>query len=221
MTQEVAKTQEFLQAVGKGEVETVRRMLEASPELLQLRVKTGQSPVLTAIYHGQQQALQVLLDAGVELDVFEAAAVGDAARVRELVGAESALVEAFGNDGFTALGLAAFLGHEEIVEYLLEQGAPVNEASRNPFQVMPLHSAVARGSVRIAEMLLQAGAQVNAKQESGFTPMHEAALQGNVEMANLLLAHGADASLRKDDGETPLDVALAKDKQEVVELLKG
>ncbi len=212
-------TQDFLQASAAGDLDALQQLLAAEPALLQVRGATGQSPVLAAIYHGKPQVVAYLLEQGIELDVFEASAVGKLERVQELVASDSQLASAFGSDGFTPLGLAAFLGHHAVVAYLLEQGAEANVASKNAFRVMPLHSAVANRHLAIAELLLARGADVNAKQEGGFTPLHEAALQGNDEMIQLLLAHGADVTAQKEDGETPLDTAKSKQQEHVLHLL--
>jgi ankyrin repeat protein len=90
-------------------------------------------------------------------------------------------------------------------------------------KVQPLHSAVAAAdqaaALTIAEALLQAGANANARQEGGFTPLHEAALNGNVPLIRLLLAHGADPSLASDEGQRPVDLALKHGHPAVAGLL--
>ncbi|ARU60567.1 hypothetical protein CBW65_05355 [Tumebacillus avium] len=212
--------QDFLQACASGDLDAVKQSVEGNPELLNLRSTTGQSPVLAAVYHGKMQAVELLLELGIGLDVFEAAALGKEARVRELVDADATLAKAFGNDGFTALGLASFLGHLPVAAYLLEKGAEVNSVSKNNFQVMPLHSAVANRHLAIAELLLQNGANANAHQQDGFTPLHEAAQNGDEAMISLLLAHGADRTVTKADGETPLQTALSHDRAQAAELLR-
>lgn len=211
--------QEFLQAISKNDVDVIEEMIQSNPELLELRKQTGQSPVLTAIYHGASKSLAFLLEKNISLDVFEAAAAGVLARVKELVDEEPGLALEYANDGFTALGLASYLGQKEIVEYLIHKGADVNIVSKNKIKVMPLHSAVATRQVEIAKVLLANGAQVNAVQEGGWTPLHEAALHGQEEMIQLLLENGADRNKKKDDGETALDVALGRNHEHVKHLL--
>jgi ankyrin repeat protein len=61
-----------------------------------------------------------------------------------------------------------------------------------------------------AEVLLQAGAQVNARDERGRTALHAAAAAGYTDIVQLLLEHGADAAAADADGVTPVDAALGK-----------
>ncbi|MGG0654965.1 ankyrin repeat domain-containing protein [Rummeliibacillus pycnus] len=211
--------EQLLEAIQKDSLEEVKEIIRENPELLNLRSQTGQSPVLTAIYHGSSHSLEFLLENKIPLDLFEAAATGELSRVKELVKLNPSLALEYANDGFTALGLASYLGHKDIAEYLIENGADINSVSKNSMKVMPIHSAVATKKVDIAELLLKNGAQVNAKQDSGWTPLHEAAMNGQLEMLQLLINYGADATLKKDDGETALDVAIRNKKENVVDLM--
>ena len=71
------------------------------------------SELLQAVYQGDQARVEELLTAEPELDVFEAAAVGRADRVRELLDEDPSLANAWAEDGFQPLGLASFFGHVE------------------------------------------------------------------------------------------------------------
>jgi uncharacterized protein len=130
------------------------------------------------------------------------------------------LLDQFSVDGFQGLGLAAFFGQVEVVEYLIKSGAKVNIPSSNPMHVQPLHSAVAAHHMQISEMLLEAGANVNAVQQDGYTPLHVAAANGQIEMVQLLLCFGAKKNVHLDDGRTPPDLAREKDHPEIIALLE-
>ena len=56
-------------------------------------------------------------------------------------------------------------------------------------------------------LLLERGADANAKQQMGFTPFHSAAAHGDVETAKLLMDFGADPRARTEDGKNALDIA--------------
>jgi ankyrin repeat protein len=156
----------------------------------------------------------------VELDIFEASALGNLEQIRRAVQQDIKSVNAVAGDGFQPLGLASFFGHAEAVAYLLGMGAEVNSPSRNLLRVMPLHSAVARQSLAIARMLLAAGAEVNATQADEFTPLHEAAQNGQLEMVQLLIVYGADPAQTNKDGLTALQIAEKYQHPEVVTYLQ-
>jgi ankyrin repeat protein len=214
-------TSDVFDAIAEGDVDRVRKLVAEDASVAGARDAGGLSAVTQARYHGRGDIVDVLLAAEPELDVFEAAAVGRTERVRELIEADSTLVEAFSQDGFTALHLAAFFGHPDIARLLVERGADTQAVARNPMQVMPLHSAAAARQFEIARLLVDHGADVNASQERGFTPLHEAAQNGDVELARLLLEHGADRDQAAEDGRRAADFAAAGGHENLLALLRN
>jgi uncharacterized protein len=155
------------------------------------------SELLDAVYRGDEERVGELLAAEPELDVFEAAAVGKTERLRELLDEDAGLANAWADDGFQPLGLASFFGHVGAVRLLLERGAEANSASRNEMRVMPLHSATAtddpEARYEIAKLLLDHGADPNARQQDDFTPLMAAKQHGDERLRLLLVEHGAEA----------------------------
>jgi len=176
--------------------------------------------LLLAAYYGHGELAEVFIRHGAKPDVFAASALGDLETVRTLVGSDRGLVNAFAADGFYPLGLAAFFGHRAIVEFLLKSGADLKTAARNAQKVTALHGAVARRDVEIVKMLLEAGADSNARQERGFAPLHDAAANGNAALVEVLLKYGALATAKTDDGKTPADMAAERGHKEVEERLR-
>ena len=74
---------------------------------------------------------------------------------------------------------------------------------------------------RIVQRALDAGADVNAKDEYGYTPLHQMATmhRGNEEICRLLLERGADPNARDDNGRTPLHWACLYNHTAIVRLL--
>lgn len=212
--------QEFLKAVTEGDVAKVEDLLKQDASLAAVTSEDGVSALLTAVYYRKRQVVKVLLATGIELNIFEAAATGQTDRVRALLEKEPSLANAFAPDGFYPLGLAAFFGHKESFEAILSAGANVNLSARNAMKVTALHAAAAAGQAEMIRMLLERGADPNARQQAGFAPLHEAAATGLIEMAKLLLAHGADVNAMVDDGRTPLAFALDGNHVEMAELLR-
>ena len=159
------------------------------------------SPILTALYHRRFDEAERLAD-GVPLTIWEAAALGREARVRELLQNDPGLANAWAPDGFMPVGLAAFFGHASTARLLLEAGADAHAVARNDMKVQPLHAAVAARSLEIVELLFARAVDPNARQQVGYTPLMAAAGAGNDELVSVLLAHGADPSLVAEDGKT-------------------
>ena len=177
------------------------------------------SAVMLAAYYKQDGISRALLDARGPADLFEAAALGMDARVRALIGWDPRAVAARSSDGFTALHLAAYFARPSTVALLLDAGAYVEAVAENASQVRPLHSGVAGGSLEVVEALLAAGADVQARQERGFTPLMGAAARGSEEVVRALLEAGADKAATNDDGKTALDFAREHEYEGLEELL--
>jgi len=215
----MSPVQEVFDVIRQGDAARLRALLAADPSLVNARNERGHSPVLIAQYHHKRELVAVLLDAGPELDIFDAASVGRGARVAELLDRDPSLLNGYSGDGFFPLGLAAFFGHPDTVRLLLARGADVTAVARNPMRVQALHAAVAGKSVEAVRLLLEAGAPVNTKQQEGWTPLHAAVHNRSIEMVRLLLAHGADPALTNDQGTTAAGLAAAEGGTEILAVL--
>ena len=180
------------------------------------------TPLLTAVYRGDRAAIDTLLASGAMPTLCEAAALGDAARVRALARAEPAVLALRSPDGWPALHLAAYFGRGDVVDALLEARVDVRLLSQNEEDNTALHAALAgRRDLRIVSRLLASGADVNARAAGGYTPLHIAAFHDDVSIVNTLLAHGAAAEARDDQGRTPLTIAEAQGQTHVARRLRG
>ncbi|MEA2460149.1 MAG: uncharacterized protein QOH90_326 [Actinomycetota bacterium] len=179
------------------------------------------SAILQAVYAGDKDTLERLLSEEPDLDVFEAAALGDTERLVQLVGEDAGATARKSPDGFTPLHLAAFFGHPDAVKILLAAGADVSIAADNDMKVLPLHSAAAVSRADIAELLIDAGAELNVGQNGGWTPLHSAAHNGAAELVDLLLERGADPTIAADDGRTPRDMAAEEGHEQVLDRLRA
>jgi uncharacterized protein len=211
----------LIAAITGGDVEAVRELVREDPGLASATDANGLPVILLALFHQQRAAAEALLEAGPELGILEAAAAGRADRVRELLAADPGSIRERTPEGFTTLGLAAFLGGPDVVKVLLEHGADPDDDPDNPFGVRPVHAAGAAHDHETMRLLLEAGADPNQRQQGGFVPLHEAAHSDDVEMARLLLAHGADPKLAADDGRDAIRIAADDGSTRVAELLHG
>jgi ankyrin repeat protein len=214
-------SQQFFEAIRAGDRDTVVTLLSADATLLAARDEKGLGAYIAARYSGRSDIATMLLEKGVELDVYAACMAGANDRVVELIGENPALVSAYSHDGWTPLHLACFFGQPGVAEVLMAQGADVRARSRNPMQNTPLHAAAAGRSKDAVRALLEHGADVNARQHGGWTALHAASQNGDVEMVRLLIAGGADVQARAENQQNALDLALTKGHQATVELLEA
>jgi uncharacterized protein len=217
---DVIDTAALFDAIKAGEFDRVKAMVTANPALIAARARTGESAILTAVYHQQKEIANLLVARGAPLTIFEACAAGEVERVERLLEADGLAVAAYSDDGWTPLHLAAFFGHAKIAEMLLARGADVRARSHNPTGNTPLHAALAANHKMVAGLLLGAGADVNAADAGGWRPLHLAAANSNLESMKLLIAQGADVNAPNGEGVTPYALAQQKNQREAAELLR-
>jgi ankyrin repeat protein len=115
--------------------------------------------------------------------------------------------------------IAATTGDKVLVALLIAHGARLNDAKTGE---TPLHSAIAERHVDVARLLINQGANVNARNQSGRTPLHfVASLIDDPDLAELLIQHGADVNAREIKfGATPLVFAVGRRNVRVAEVLR-
>uniref|UniRef100_A0A673HGP3 Serine/threonine-protein phosphatase 6 regulatory ankyrin repeat subunit A n=1 Tax=Sinocyclocheilus rhinocerous TaxID=307959 RepID=A0A673HGP3_9TELE len=182
-------------------------------------VRAPVSPLHLAAYHGHHQALEVLVQSLLDLDVRTA-------------------------QGHTPLDLAAFKGHVECVDVLINQGAsilvkdytlkrtPIHAAATNGHSEClrllignadlqsavdiqdgigqtPLMLSVLGGHTDCVYSLINKGANVDAKDKWGRTALHRGAVTGHEECVEALLQHSASFMVRDRRGRSPVHLAAA------------
>jgi ankyrin repeat protein len=200
------KSEGLIEAVKKGDASKVAALLDEDRALLTAK-EANTSAILLALYHGHPEIARLFLERGAQLTFPEACAIGDHQRALDLLENDPSLVRSYSDDGFPAAGLSIFFQHPELARVLIERGADVNAAARNPQRVAPVHAAAAVRDHQTMKLLLERGADPNARQQLGFTAFHAAASRGDIEMATILLQHGADPHLRTEDGKNSVDIA--------------
>jgi ankyrin repeat protein len=212
---------QLFDAVKAGRLEEVESLLETSPGLLAARVPGGPSAILLAVYYRHPEVAEAFVRRGTALDIFDASALGRTDRMRELLREDPKLVDAWSEDGFFPLGLAAFFGHPETVRLLLARGADVAQVARNAMRIQAIHAAVAGRSRETVELVVEAGAPINAQQDKGWTALHEVVNKKDLDLTRYFLAHGADPKVQNDEGKSPIGLAAEQGSAAILKVLKG
>src|SRR5262245_56942903 len=210
----------FIDAIKAGEFDRVKAMVSAEPALIDARSRTGDSAILTAVYHRQKEIVNLLVSRGAAMTIFDACAAGELERAERLLDEDPGSVNDFSPDGWTPLHLAAFFGHPKIAELLLSRDADVAAKSTNSNGNTPLPAALAGNHKFVAGLLLGAGADVNASDAAQWRPLHIAAANNNLDAMRTLIAQGADVSAANGDGKTALSLAQEKNQREAAALLR-
>lgn len=210
---------EFFEAIKADDIFGLTTMINQDEALLNAVNENGLPATLFAIYYGRKEVALLLIQSGAKVDVFIAAALNDVKRLDKALTADPDSLTAYSLDGWTALHLAAFYRQKDAVTYLLEKGANPNLRSRNNMSNLPIHAAAAGGNREILAMLIDRGADINARQHGGWTPLHSSAQSGDAETVKLLLSRGAEVDAQAENGQTALDLAMTKGFQSIVDLL--
>ena len=171
-----------------------------------------------AIWDNSKDAVKLLISKGAKVNVKDGNghtpldfAIWDNNRdMVELLIDKGADVNAEDKDGYTPMYWATMEGNKDVVELLTTKGAA---------PISAIHLAARAGDLAKVKSLIEAGAEVNAKDKGGQTPLFAAALADNDDVAKFLIAKGADVNARDTNGWTPLHGASERGRKGGVELL--
>jgi len=124
--------------------------------------------------------------------------------------------------GESPLYLATLLGDKKLAETLIDRGVDINYAGAGvgPWETA-LHSAIAEKHRDIAELLINKGANVNARNRSARTPLHFlAGYMDDRKLAELMIKHGADVNAKDKNSQTPLSFATKAGNSQVADVLR-
>eukprot|EP01118_Nematostelium_gracile_P006903 TRINITY_DN2230_c0_g3_i2.p1 TRINITY_DN2230_c0_g3~~TRINITY_DN2230_c0_g3_i2.p1 ORF type:complete len:471 (-),score=123.49 TRINITY_DN2230_c0_g3_i2:43-1455(-) len=195
MTDELAK---LFKACGKGDLVTVKSLMDANKFDLCAMDDEGNTPLHWAAVGGYVEIVKILIENGAD-------------------------VESKSRDGFTAMHTVAQEDHSDVLRLLLENGAKVDVPNKEDNHNTTLHYAACWGATECCKILLEKGANVDAKAQDDSTPLCFAAEKGHTIIAKMLIDHGAKLESKNDPeekgGATPLLLAAHNGHIEVVKLL--
>lgn len=176
--------------------------------------KGHQSPLACAIQYNQNAVVKQIVLAGKFNGgniLCYAVEKGSLNTVRMLITSCGIDVNVQSAAGYYPLSWAALEGHLHIARFLIAHGAAVNCCSTNTrhTNLTPLHYAAHKDYTNMVQLLIECGAEVNAK-ESVYdrTPLYCAAQAGCTATVEMLLKNNADIHARTNYGDTPLHGAV-------------
>ncbi|KAL3278379.1 hypothetical protein HHI36_013707 [Cryptolaemus montrouzieri] len=217
----------LMEAASAGHLDIVR-LLVAHGADVNAQSTTGNTPLMYGCAGGHTEVVQFLLQHGANVEdhnenghtpLMEAASAGHVGLAKILL-MHGAGINTHSNEfKESALTLACYKGHLDMVRFLLEAGA--DQEHKTDEMHTALMEASMDGHVEVARLLLDSGAQVNMPTDSFESPLTLAACGGHVDLAMLLIERGANIEEVNDEGYTPLMEAAREGHEEMVHLLLG
>ncbi|CAN4093151.1 unnamed protein product [Withania somnifera] len=170
----------------------------------------GRTSLHIAAIHGHVEVIQFLVSVGSDTDMLD-------------------------SEGWTPLHFAAHQGHVEAVGFLLNHSNfakyAVTKQGKSAYELAAdkghtklydllqlgdsLHRAARKGDVADIKKCIAEGANVNGKDQNGWTPLHRAAFKGKIEMVKVLIKHGSKLDIVDYCGYTALHLAIEAGKKDV------
>lgn len=194
---EISKYTGLLAAVAQGDERQIEALVKKTVNI-DIRDEYGRTPLHIAAYEGNHAAMRILVRAGADpnalekdrYDIVTIAAVAndvDTLVVALKLGASAKNITS-PYDG-TALIAAAHLGHVEVVQSLIEAGAPLNHVNNLGWTALIESIILGDGGRRHTDTLralINAGANLNLTTNDGHTPLELAQSRGYQEMVSIL-----------------------------------
>ncbi len=202
-------------AIANGNAAMVDLLLQSGANANQLE-PAGESMLMMAAQTGVLPVVEALLRHGAQVEMRDSAfgqtALMFAARAGHADVAATLLARGAQPNAATRLGTApAFIAPNSVPGYgfgvgILRGGVPADRGRREPAPggMTPLHYAARHDHAAVAELLIRAGAVVNAKEANDITPLLMAISNNNMSVARTLLARGGDVNAADWYGRTPL-----------------
>ncbi|XP_068908725.1 ankyrin repeat domain-containing protein 17 isoform X12 [Tenebrio molitor] len=217
----------LMEAASAGHLDIVKLLVKHGADV-NAQSTSGNTPLMYGCAGGHTKVVEFLLENGANVEdhnenghtpLMEAASAGHVDLAKILLKRGAGINTHSNEFKESALTLACYKGHLEMVRFLLEAGA--DQEHKTDEMHTALMEASMDGHVEVARLLLDSGAQVNMPTDSFESPLTLAACGGHVDLAMLLIERGANIEEVNDEGYTPLMEAAREGHEEMVHLLLG
>lgn len=222
-------------AVGSNNFDAVQLLMIYGSDIKNVNPRSGSTPLHEAAHHNHVEShlkiLSILLKNGAKVNAqdhcgrtaLHSLAKNANLKTIKLLLDYKADVSVQDNQGQIPLFNAVAREDYEIVRLLIDHGSDVNNFNSTTKTTL-LHEAALQnhldGHLKVIEVLLKRGADVNAQDQDGMTPLQCLVKEGNSKIINLLLSFNADVNLKDNSGEIPLVKAIKFKKHiDIVNLL--
>ena len=209
------------------------------PEHINARGGQLVTPLVASLYGKHFRIAELLHRHGADVDVrgytnrtsLLAACIDGTLEIVQWLLNHGADVNGQSNDPFAPIHVAVGRGHLQVVRMLIEFNADIDVCRDSGMR--PLHLVASRhykdDHVAIMQLLLDHGANPNARDNNDCTPLHHSSWSkidgavlgyGTVEDTRLLLKYGAIIDSEDKEGNTPLRLALEHDRQDIATCLR-
>jgi len=187
------QAQEIFEAVKNNDLTKVKQQVERDASIINLKDKSGNTPLHNAAITGSVTMVEYLLSKGADIN------------------AANTLLN-------TPLHEALSYKKDELAKMLINKGADVKRQGEKGNS--PLHIAVLKSTKSTVEFLIEKGADLESRQIAQATPLNLLTLMSdNYEVAQLLIEKGADINSRNRNGSTPLNNAAQFGHMKILDLM--
>ena len=219
-------------ALSGRSAKTLALLINAKADL-EARDGLGRTALMIAVQSDQSAVARFLVQHGAKIEVsvsfgegllHTAVRTGKERETRLLL-ENGASLEARNAEGDTALYIAVLGSQERITGMLLDHGRTTGIAvkQQDSHEDTVLHCAVRTANIKIVEMLLQAQADINARDHNGNTALHRAVLEGQEPHERIvqLLLQSNDTQMNSInfDGDTVLHLAVTHRRRNMIPVL--
>ena len=178
--------------------EKVARLLKEDEMDVNVRDKSGRTPLHWAAQSGHTETARYLIESGADVNARDEPFVSRSPA--------SKLIDKWVRRVERVPGLRALMKNITNARYTGDT---------------PLHCAAREGRIEVVELLLKYGAEVDAADDHGMTSLHWAAFRGQHAVIERLVQARAELNLRDKDGKRPIHSAQRKETKALLSQLMG